>query len=203
MILTSAAPTIGGAARSTSDAVATTAVTAPDAPHAALRTQRLSLVPADPAHAGRIFEILSDWDVGRMLRTMAFPPDRTEIDAWLADQPRQRASGEAYRYAILVDERVVGMVYLDAIADGEANLGYWLGRDAWGLGYAGEAARAAITLGFDRLGLHRLRAGHAEDNAASGRLLSKLGFVPLDIVERPSRPRGGTVRQHRYVLTKT
>ena len=49
-------------------------------------------------------------------------------------------------------------------------------------------------------GLLKLTAGHAYDNPASGRILSKLGFRSVDVVPRFSRPRGETIMQHRYVL---
>ncbi|MEU8515447.1 GNAT family protein [Kitasatospora sp. NPDC048722] len=57
-----------------------------------------------------------------------------------------------------------------------AELGYVLRRDAWGHGYGSEAARLLCVLAFDHLGLHRLAASVDVDNAASVRVLGKLGF---------------------------
>lgn len=165
-----------------------------------IATERLLLRPAAASDASRAFEIQSDWNVARMLRTMAFPPSRADIEAWFADQPRQWSAGEAYRFAIERDGRMIGMAYLDAISAGEANLGYWLDREHWGRGYAYEAARALVRFAFADAKLTRLRAGHAYDNAASGRILTRLGFEPLDTVERESQSRGTTITQHRYVL---
>jgi ribosomal-protein-alanine N-acetyltransferase len=165
-----------------------------------LRTERLALRPTSGSDADRAFDIQSDWEVTRMLRTMSFPPDRTEVCRWFADHPRQWLAGEAYRFAIELDGQVLGMTYLDAISEGEANLGYWLDRPHWGLGYAFEAAQAVVRFAFDDARLVRLRAGHAYDNTASGRVLVKLGFKPLDTVQRNSQSRGETITQHRYVL---
>lgn len=135
-----------------------------------------------------------------MLRTMAFPPSRTELQEWFADQPRQWVAGEAYRFSIVLDGKMIGMAYLDAISGNEANLGYWLDQAHWGKGYAFEAAQAAVRFAFNDVNLTRLRAGHAYDNQASGRVLTKLGFIPLDTVERQSQARGTMIQQHRYVL---
>ncbi|HXW17047.1 MAG TPA: GNAT family N-acetyltransferase [Candidatus Acidoferrales bacterium] len=55
-------------------------------------------------------------------------------------------------------------------------LGVHLCQACWGKGFAIEASRAAIRYGFDVLGADALFAGHHPDNAASRRLLSKLGF---------------------------
>ena len=56
------------------------------------------------------------------------------------------------------------------------HLGYWLGVDVWGQGYATEAARAILQYGFETLGLHRIEAGHYPRNPASGRVLEKIGM---------------------------
>ncbi|MEV7020852.1 GNAT family protein [Kitasatospora sp. NPDC093558] len=57
-----------------------------------------------------------------------------------------------------------------------AELGYVLRRDAWGLGHGSETARLLCALAFDHLGVHRLAASADVDNAASARVLAKLGF---------------------------
>jgi [ribosomal protein S5]-alanine N-acetyltransferase len=56
------------------------------------------------------------------------------------------------------------------------SLGYWLGVDHWGKGYATEAARAVLRYGFSELGLHRIEAGHYPRNPTSGRVLEKIGM---------------------------
>jgi [ribosomal protein S5]-alanine N-acetyltransferase len=96
---------------------------------------------------------------------------------------------------------MVGVVDVDEIAEREGTLGYWLDRAAWGHGYAFEAAHAVTRFAFVDVGLSKLKTGHAHDNPASGRVLTKLGFSPLDTIQRFSRPRGETIMQRRYVLT--
>jgi ribosomal-protein-alanine N-acetyltransferase len=55
-------------------------------------------------------------------------------------------------------------------------LGFHLRTTHWRKGLAEEAARAIITFAFDTLGARALFAGHHPDNAASRRILEKLGF---------------------------
>jgi [ribosomal protein S5]-alanine N-acetyltransferase len=55
-------------------------------------------------------------------------------------------------------------------------LGFHLHRAYWGRGLAEEAARAVIGYAFEFLGLETLFAGHHPENAASRRVLEKLGF---------------------------
>jgi [ribosomal protein S5]-alanine N-acetyltransferase len=55
-------------------------------------------------------------------------------------------------------------------------LGFHLRPDYWGQGVAHEAARAVIAFAFETLPIESLFAGHHPANAASERLLKKLGF---------------------------
>lgn len=55
-------------------------------------------------------------------------------------------------------------------------LGFHLRRKYWGKGYAFEAAKTAINYSFRVLKAIKLYAGHHPENAASEKLLKKLGF---------------------------
>jgi [ribosomal protein S5]-alanine N-acetyltransferase len=55
-------------------------------------------------------------------------------------------------------------------------MGVHLLPQSWGQGLAQEAGRAVIALAFDTLGAKSLFAGHHPANAASQRLIEKLGF---------------------------
>lgn len=59
----------------------------------------------------------------------------------------------------------------------EVQLSYYLGRPAWGRGFATELGEAALRHGFGPLGLERIVAIVRPHNAASQRVLTKLGFV--------------------------
>jgi ribosomal-protein-alanine N-acetyltransferase len=166
-----------------------------------MKTGRLVLRPTRGSHADRAFEIQTDWEVTRMLRMASFPPDRQEIRRWFTDHQREWLAGGAYRFAVELEGRMVGVVDVDGIAEREGSLGYWLDRAAWGRGYAFEAAHAVTRFAFEVVGLSKLKAGHAHDNPASGRVLTKLGFTLVDTVQRFSRPRGENIMQRRYVLT--
>ena len=71
---------------------------------------------------------------------------------------------------------VIGEVLLKWASDGQGEVGFALGRDHQGRGYAAEAATAMLRLGFDDLGFHRITAVCIEENVASARLLTRLGM---------------------------
>jgi RimJ/RimL family protein N-acetyltransferase len=83
-----------------------------------------------------------------------------------------------YELALIrkADGAQVGNAGLRLVAGDEAELGFTLRRDAWGRGYATQAARALVAFAFETLGVPRLRALCDEKNAASLRVLAKAGF---------------------------
>ena len=165
-----------------------------------LTTARLLLRPTDALDAGRAFDIQSDWSVTRMLRTARFPPDRLEIQRWFADHPREWHQGEAYRFSVEREGKLIGLVDIDEINAAWGDLGYWFAATAWGQGYASEAAQAVVRFAFEKVGLLGLRSGHAGDNAASRNILLKLGFCEVDTVRVKSRSREENIIQYRYAL---
>ena len=74
--------------------------------------------------------------------------------------------------------------------DGQAELGYWIARPYWGLGFATEASRAVMNIART-IGHEKLIASHFTDNPASGKVLRKLGFQHTGRTEqRHSKGRG-------------
>ena len=96
--------------------------------------------------------------------------------------------------------QVVGMCGMHFDEDDAVELGYWIGRDWWGRGFATEAARAVIEVARSH-GITRVRAGHFVDNPASGKVLRKAGFVPTGkMAKRYSVARGCEVPSVEFEL---
>ena len=60
--------------------------------------------------------------------------------------------------------------------DLEADIGFELAPEHWGRGYATEAALSIVRFGFRELGLHRISSWCIADNAASARVLERVGL---------------------------
>lgn len=61
--------------------------------------------------------------------------------------------------------------------EGEYEVGWRLREDAWGKGYAREAAAASLDFAFDRLGAERVVALTVEGNSPSWGLMKRLGMI--------------------------
>ena len=70
----------------------------------------------------------------------------------------------------------VSLFRIDAV-QGRADIGYSLHPDHWGRGYASEALARVLKHAFDAMGLRRIEADIDPRNAASCRLVERLGFV--------------------------
>jgi RimJ/RimL family protein N-acetyltransferase len=140
------------------------------------RTERLLLRPGWIEDAPALCAAIADERIVRNLATAPWPYSMTDAEAFLS---LERPADEAASLAFLRTDgapRLVGGVGFGRTPDGEIELGYWIARPFWGLGFATEAAGAVIANARDSLRHRRLVASHFIDNPASGRVLEKLGF---------------------------
>jgi RimJ/RimL family protein N-acetyltransferase len=77
-------------------------------------------------------------------------------------------------------------------------VGWRLAFDFWGNGYATEGARAALTFGFDALGLNEIVSFTVPNNQRSRRVMEKLGMIhnPHDDFDHPLVPAGHPLMRH-------
>jgi RimJ/RimL family protein N-acetyltransferase len=146
---------------------------------AEISTERLHLRPVTPQDSGRITEVVADPRVHRMLARV--PPGQTKAQtlAWIMTHDRGRAEDIDHVYAITKDGVLIGVTGAHrASTDLPFEIGYWLAPEAWGQGFVTEASAALICWLETRKGARALVSGHFADNPASGRVLSKLGFLP-------------------------
>lgn len=135
----------------------------------------------------------SDPDVTRFM----FHGVRTVADAhhYLASvMATQREDPRStWELAVVVTSvsRLVGACDLTLENVQEADLGVIFSKDAWGMGYATEAARAMVRAGFEELDLTRIFSTCDVANAASARVLEKAGLQ-----------RVATLDRHKYALGK-
>lgn len=150
----------------------------PDFPR--LVTERLVLRAFVPDNGPAVERLAGAREVAEMTLTIPHPYPSGGGAAWIATHGDAWQRGEILSLAICEradEDAVVGAVGLVlAAAHRHAEIGYWIGRDWWGRGYATEAARAVVAYGFTELRLHRILGRHFTRNPASGRVLQKLGM---------------------------
>ncbi|MDT0468728.1 GNAT family N-acetyltransferase [Streptomyces gibsoniae] len=91
----------------------------------------------------------------------------------------QEAGGCAFYVLVAMDGSILGRFNLYDFKDGTANLGYRVAQHVAGRGVATATVRDLCQLAAARHGLRTLRAATSHANAASQRVLTKAGFVPV------------------------
>jgi RimJ/RimL family protein N-acetyltransferase len=78
-------------------------------------------------------------------------------------------------------------------------IGWRLARHAWGQGFATEAARGALQVGFERLGLDEIVAFTAVGNLRSAAVMDRIGMHEdvAGAFDHPLVPEGHPLRRHR------
>ncbi|MDJ0377961.1 GNAT family N-acetyltransferase [Cryobacterium sp. PH31-L1] len=174
---------------------------APWHPQYPIRTSRLLLRPhrADDLDDLAVFH--GDPEVTRYI---PWPVrDREQTEAALRLKLAQGVVLEVGQWLVLAIEEaasalVIGEVLLKNGDDHRAEIGYVLRADRQGRGLATEAVRAMLDLAVNILQVTTIDATVVDGNAASRRLLERLGFLRLTSLDHPNA--GATVLGYRFTL---
>ena len=154
------------------------------------RTPRLLLRPGWMEDAATLAQTINDPAVLRNLTRVPAPYGLDDAHAYLSLPQDQRLPRLLAFTRTQGAPRLIGGCGVMQAADGTHELGYWIARPYWGLGFATEAARAVLSMARAS-GVRDIRAAHFIDNPASGNVLRKLGFRYTGRIERRHSPARG------------
>jgi RimJ/RimL family protein N-acetyltransferase len=167
-----------------------------------IETARLFLRPWRDADHAPYAAMMADPEVGYWLgATLNEAQANAQIDRFMAGSA---ARGSGF---LAVESRADGSflgagclrdVPPDHPLAGEVEIGWRLARAAWGAGYATEAARALVDLGFKQLGFAEIVAFTAVSNARSRAVMERLAFQrqPYRDFDHPALDVGHPLRRH-------
>ena len=142
-----------------------------------LQTNRLILRRLTAEDLGELVSIQAHPDLIRFLGSC----DHTGMVKWLAEVDAQWETRGYGRLGLIEREtgRLVGRSGIMFVEQfGTPELGWTLRREAWGHGYATEAAQACLRWGFGPLGLSRIISLIERTNERSQRVARRLGMTP-------------------------
>ncbi|WP_134683055.1 GNAT family N-acetyltransferase [Brevibacillus migulae] len=158
-----------------------------------LETNRLVLREMTEQDASDLYAYYSDREVSKHLDW--FGPESEEHAKKLIAYWREQYQEDTFmRFGIVRkgENKIIGTIPINPVRGPfrwklPVVLGYDLSRDYWNQGIMTEALEAVIAYIFETLGNHRITAEVIPDNAASLKVLEKLGFE-----------KEGLLRQHLY-----
>jgi len=137
-----------------------------------LETKRLALRAPRLGDAKTVATLANDRRIAENTARIPHPYKLSDAEDFIA---RAGKPDEAVFLITLRGKTVIGACGI-VLQDAAPELGYWLGVEHWGQGYATEALHAVIDYAFADLGHEALQAGARVTNPASRRVLEKCGF---------------------------
>ena len=122
---------------------------------------------------------LEQWEATRPADS---PPGHQSYRSMLRDLRAQTREGRCLPFALCVDDRFAGQVTVSNIVAGSAlfaSVGYWIDQRHAGRGHMPVAVAMAVDFCWEQVGLHRLEIAIRPENAASLRVVEKLGFPEI------------------------
>jgi RimJ/RimL family protein N-acetyltransferase len=146
-----------------------------------LETERLLLRPFGPDDFDALLAIHSRPDVARWL--LWEPRNRDEVRSTLARKQTETTlarDGDTISLAVVLkgSSELIGDVILHLLSaeHRQAEIGFIIHPDHHGRGYATETGRVLLRLAFETFGMHRVVGCLEPRNAASARVLERLGM---------------------------
>jgi len=148
--------------------------------------------------------MIGNWRVAHWLVRVPFPYRVEHAVAWIERSNEERDAGVGWPFLIVRRDNhtLIGSIDLSIHEERSSGaIGYWLGEDYWGFGYATEAARAIIGFAFRILKLEEVTANALPDNERSIHVLEKAGLVHIDRRREDTFERG-VVETEYFVLKR-
>jgi RimJ/RimL family protein N-acetyltransferase len=173
--------------------------------HLPLLTERLELRDFREEDVDAVHGWASDPEV---VRFMSWGPNTRELTREFLQRKFAERTGDPRRtWDLAVVRRDTGQVIgsvglrLDATRE-QAALGYCYDQEAWGQGFATEAAMEILRFGFEDLGLHRIHASADTRNGGSIRVLDKIGMRQEGCLRQHVQMRGEWRDSYLYAMLR-
>jgi len=138
-----------------------------------LETERLTLRRPTLADVKAIARLANDRRIAENTRRLPHPYSQDHAVAFVRAMANDKSETA---FLIENNHTPVGMVGVNWREPEAPELGYWLGVEYWGQGFATEAARAVIDFTFEEFDIEHLMSGARVANPTSRNILEKCGF---------------------------
>jgi len=144
-----------------------------------LETKRLVLRPFSLSDAKDVQRLAGDWAVADTTARIPHPYEDGLAEEWISCHEAEFRKGKCVNFAIALKSEgafIGAIALMDIAKDHKAELGYWIGKPYWNMGYCTEAAGNVVRYAFETLQLKRVTSHHLSRNPASGRVMQKVGM---------------------------
>lgn len=147
---------------------------------------------------------LTKWEPARPPNAPDVVEERSAFSLRCHAREREWQLGTGFGFGIFVDGSFAGEINLNSVQRGpfqNAYVGYWVDEAHAGHGYVPEAVVAVIRFAFEDQRLHRVQISIVPRNAASRRVVEKLGVRAEGVAERYLEINGVWEDHIRFAMT--
>lgn len=158
-----------------------------------ISTEPLHIRPVQVTDADAIYLACQDELIQKWTVAVPIPYERRHAEEFVrVIVPAGWAAGTDLTWAIEEPsaQQLLGVISLNRIAHGSAEVGYWLSPTARGHGVAANALAQVCRAGFERFGLQSIQWRALVGNEASRRVAERVGFEVSGPVRRSHLQRG-------------
>jgi RimJ/RimL family protein N-acetyltransferase len=165
-----------------------------------LETERLMLRKPTLADVKAIARLANDRRIAENTRRLPHPYSQEHAIEFV------RGTVNDHRETVFLIENnhaPIGVVGIDRREGDGPELGYWLGVEHWGQGFATEAARAVIDFTFEEFEVEHVVSGARVANPSSRNILEKCGFQWIGVELHRFEALGSSTPVDRFRLSRS
>ena len=161
-----------------------------------IRTKRFTLKRLENHDKKQLIKVLNDYRVSDTLANVPYPYKGDDAEYWL-----NNVRNNKYALNIFFNNLLIGGIGIHKEDDGY-NLGYWVGFEYWGKGYATESCYGLLNYLKKNTSHQSIKAKAFIDNNASNKVLEKIGFKYIEEAQVFSKSRQENVHclDYEYIL---
>lgn len=145
-----------------------------------ITTERLKLRLFLKSDAETVQSLCNNYSIYKNTLFIPYPYTIEHALIWMKNHREHFDEDKGYEFAIT--DRATGQLYgaIGLTHDSRhhnGELGYWIGEEFWGKGFATEAAKALLAFAFKEKNFNKVYARHFGSNPSSGRVMEKIGMT--------------------------
>jgi len=164
-----------------------------------INTLNLIIKKPDKKDISSLVKELNNWNISKWLVEVPYPYSINDANFWIT-----KTQQDEFSFNIYVKNNLIGGISLSKkFDDTKWELGYWIGEEYWGNGYAIEACENLIKYFFTNTNNRQIYASHMVDNIKSKKIILTLGFKEVGVGRKYSLSRQEDVEDINYQLKKS
>ena len=137
-----------------------------------LRTDNLVIKKPSKDDLNSLIKGLNNWNISKWLVNVPYPYTINHAKLWL-----KKTHEDNYSFNIFLKKKLIGGISITNKKNTtKPELGYWIGEDFWGKGYAHESCINLKHYFFSNTSHNIIYASHMKGNIKSKKILMNIGF---------------------------